>query len=223
MKLSEIDAPRVHDLLHIDAHGLIADSVSQPAWVRETLISCPWLVVRRGQAPVGHIAVGVRGAMRSERWAGFCGERLIKKVVRPQELLMSHASNSIPRTPALRVLREISERWAELALPWGPVGSVGFELATGRMVTTEASDLDVVIRASQRITIDYARWLFDRTLGFEAKVDVRVETSACGFSLEEYVIAGASQILLRCKDGERLGRDPWSTAGEVMSMQRAAS
>ena len=223
MKLSEIEAPHVHDLLQIDAHALISDSLPQLAWVRETLISCPWVVVRRGEARAGQIAVGVRGTTRSERWAGFCGERLIKKVVRPQELLMSHTSNSIPRTPALRVLQEMSERWAELALPWGPVGSVGFELATGRMVTTEASDLDVVIRASQRITIDYARWLFDRTLGFEAKVDVRVETSVCGFSLEEYVIAGASQILLRCKDGERLGRDPWSTAGEVMSMQRAAS
>jgi phosphoribosyl-dephospho-CoA transferase len=223
MKLSEIEAPHVHDLLQIDTHALTADSVPRPAWVRETLIYCPWVVVRRGQVPVGQIAVGVRGATRGERWAGFCGQRLIKKVVRPQELLMSHASNSIPRTPALRVLREMSERWAELALPWGPVGSVGFELATGRMVTTEASDLDVVIRASQRITIDYARWLFNRTIGSEAKVDVRVETPVCGFSLEEYVIAGSSQILLRYRDGVRLGRNAWPTLGEVTSMQRAAS
>ena len=224
MKVSEIDAPQVHDLLQIDAHAFTADSVPQPVWVTETLICCPWVVVRRGQAPVGHIAVGVRGAMRSERWAGFCGERLIKKVVRPEELLIySHASNSIPRTPALRVLREMSERWAELALPWGPVGSIGFELATGRPVATEASDLDVVIRTSQRITIDYARWLFDRTIRSEAKVDVRVETPVCGFSLEEYVIAGSSQILLRYRDGVRLGRNAWPTLGEVTSMQRAAS
>ena len=224
MKLSEIDAPRVHDLLQIDAHALIADSVPQPTWARETLISCPWVVVRRGQATVGQIAVGVRGATRSERWASFCGERLIKKVVRPDELLThSYASTSIPRTPALRVLREMNERWAKLALPWGPVGSVGFELATRRPVTTETSDLDVVIRASQRIKIDHARWLFDRTVGLEVKVDVGVETPACGFSLEEYVIAGSSGILLRYKDGVRLGRDPWSTAGDVMSVKRAAS
>jgi phosphoribosyl-dephospho-CoA transferase len=162
--------------------------------------------------------------MRRERWASFCGEHLIKKVVRPEELrIYSHVSNSIRRMPALRVLREISESWAELALPWGPVGSIGFELATGRPVATEASDLDLVIRASRRITIDYARWLLDRTVGFEAKVDVRVETLVCGFSLEEYVIAGASQILLRYKDGVRLGRDPWSTAGELTSMQLAES
>ena len=222
MKLSEIDAPRVHDLLQIDAHAISAESVLQPAWVKETLISCPWVVVRLGQAPVGQIAVGVRGEIRSERWPGFCGERLINKIVRPEELLMSHASNSIPRTPALRVLREISERWAELALPWGPVGSIGFELATGRPVATEASDLDVVIRACQQITIDYARWLFDRIIGLEVKVDIRVETPVCGFSLEEYVTAGSSQMLLRYKDGVRLGRDPWSTAGDLTSMQPAA-
>ena len=45
----------------------------------------------------------------------------------------------------------MEERWADLPLPWGPVGSVGFELATGRKVTTEVSDLDIVIRAKQRI------------------------------------------------------------------------
>jgi len=30
-----------------------------------------WVVVRRAQAALGLIAVGVRGANRSERWAAF--------------------------------------------------------------------------------------------------------------------------------------------------------
>jgi phosphoribosyl-dephospho-CoA transferase len=154
MKLSEIDAPRVHDLLQVDAHAFTADSVPQPAWVGKTLISCPWVVVRRGQAPVGQIAVGVRGATRSERWAGFCDERLIKKIVRPEEaLVMSQSSTRVYRTPSLKALREVIDRWQGLGLPWGPTGSAGFELTSGRQVTTETSDLDVVIRASQRITI----------------------------------------------------------------------
>jgi phosphoribosyl-dephospho-CoA transferase len=100
MKLSEIDAPRVHDLLQVDAHALTADSVPQPAWVGKTLISCPWVVVRRGQAPVGQIAVGVRGATRSERWAGFCDERLIKKIVRPEPVLNARLSNTISESAA---------------------------------------------------------------------------------------------------------------------------
>jgi phosphoribosyl-dephospho-CoA transferase len=103
----------------------------------------------------------------------------------------------------------MSERWADLALPWGPGGSVGFELASGRMVTTEASDLDLVIRAKEQIGVKEARLLLDRTFGLEAKVDVRVEAPVCGFSLEEYVSASSAKILLRYPHGARLGEDPW--------------
>jgi len=211
MKLSEICAPQVHDLLQIDAHSLTADSVSQPPWVRDTLSSCPWVVVRRGRAPAGQIAIGVRGATRSERWAGFCGETLLKKIVRPAELLvLSRNSAHIRRTPALQALQEAIERWQGLTLPWGPTGSVGFELATGHQVTTEASDLDLAIRATNQIDTERASFLWDRLAGLQAKVDVRVETPTCSFSLEEYAHASSARILLRYPDGLRLGDDPWS-------------
>ena len=103
----------------------------------------------------------------------------------------------------------MSERWADLTLPWGPGGSVGFERASGRKVTTEVSDLDLVIRAKEKIGVEEARFLLGRTFGLEAKVDVRVETPLCGFSLEEYVSASSAKILLRHPDGARLGQDPW--------------
>ena len=211
MKLSEIDAPHVHDLLQIDAHSLRADRVPQPHWVSETIISCPWVVVRRGQAPAAQIAVGVRGATRSDRWAGCAHEDLIEKIVRPEELLvMSESSTQIHRTPALKALREVIERWRDLSLPWGPVGGVGFELATGRQVTTEASDLDLAIGATNRIDNERASFLWDRLVGLQTKVDVRVETPTCSFSLEEYAHASAARILLRYPGGLRLGDDPWS-------------
>jgi Phosphoribosyl-dephospho-CoA transferase MdcG len=62
---------------------------------------------------------------------------------------MSESSTQIHRTPALKALREVIERWRDLSLPWGPIGGVGFELATGRQVTTEASDLDLGIGCQQ--------------------------------------------------------------------------
>src|ERR1700722_595585 len=210
MIVSEISAPQVHDLLQIDAHALTADSVSRPQWVTETLICCPWVVVRRGQAPAGQISVGVRGAARSERWAGCCSETLIKKIVRPTELLVpSRTSARLRRTPALQALLDVIERWQGLSLPWGPTGSVGFELATGRPVTTEASDLDLAVRAPSPIGVEQARWLWDRVLGLRTKVDVRVETPLCGFSLEEYACASPTPILLRYPDAPRLGDHPW--------------
>jgi phosphoribosyl-dephospho-CoA transferase len=103
----------------------------------------------------------------------------------------------------------MQERWLGLTLPWGPAGSVGFEIATGRSVTTEESDLDLVIRAKQRIDREEANLLLDSTLGLESKIDVRVETPLCGFSLAEHVSASSTKILLRHPGGVRLGEDPW--------------
>jgi phosphoribosyl-dephospho-CoA transferase len=212
MKRLEVLSPQVHDLLQINRPSLSSECATEPSWVGRTLLDCPWVVVRRAQAALGLIAVGVRGETRSERWAAFCEKSLVSKNVRPEELLVCNStSKDFLRTPALRALQEMRERWVDLTLPWGPAGSVGFELVSGRRVTTEASDLDLVIRARERIFVEEARVLLDRTIGLEAKVDVRVETPVCGFSLEEYVSASSAKILLRYPDGVRLGEDPWLT------------
>jgi phosphoribosyl-dephospho-CoA transferase len=197
----------VHDLLQIDHSSLSSGCVAEPSWVRQSMLDCPWVVVRRSRAASDFIAVGVRGENRSERWAASCKKSLVREILRPEDLLRT--SIDVRRTPPLRALEEMTGRWADLALPWGPGGSVAFELASGRKVTTEASDLDLVIRAHQRITAEEARFLLDRTQGLEAKVDVRVETPVCGFALEEYVSASSAKILLRYPGGGWLGEDPW--------------
>jgi phosphoribosyl-dephospho-CoA transferase len=204
VEINEVDKPQVHDLLQIDPAFFPSGSFAEPRWVRETLIACPWVVVRRAQPSFGQIAVGVRGATRRERWGALCDASQVRTIVHPEQLRFSGA-----RTPVLRALQRIRDRWADLALSWGPTGSVGFELATGRRVTTEASDLDLVIRAPQRIPVERARSLLDRTLGLEAKVDVRVETPLCGFALAEYALASSPRILLRYAEGVRVGEDPW--------------
>jgi phosphoribosyl-dephospho-CoA transferase len=131
-------------------------------------------------------------------------------------LAPSWISAHLRRTPALQALEEVIERWQGLSLPWGPTGSVGFELATGHPVTTEASDLDLAVRATNRIDTERALFLWDRLAGLQVKVDVRVETPMCGFSLDEYAHASSARILLRYPDGLRLGDDPWllMTAGQ---------
>jgi phosphoribosyl-dephospho-CoA transferase len=206
--LRKTDELRVHDLLHIDPHSLLDGTA--PSWVNQALSSCPWVVVRRARAPAGEIAVGVRGDTRSQRWGGFLSKDLIGKVVRPADLLFVEQS-SIPRfTPAMKVLQEVIDRWRDLTLPWGPTGSVGFELATGSQVTSEASDLDIAIRAPARITVERARTLWQRVAGLQTRVDIRVETPQCGFSLQEYACTSSTRMLLHYPDGERLSGDPWS-------------
>jgi phosphoribosyl-dephospho-CoA transferase len=216
MNLSEIGDPQVHDLLRIDPDCVTACSVAQPSWVRASLIACPWVVLRRTQAPVGQLAVGIRGTTRSERWGGFFAKGLIREIVRPAELLiLARSSTHTLRPPAFAALQQVIESGRDLKLLWGPTGSVGFELATGRPVTTEASDLDIAIWAPQRIVVAQARFLWDRVTGLQTKVDVRVETSECGFSLEEYVRTSSGRILLRYPDGLRLGDDPWNEPSNV--------
>jgi phosphoribosyl-dephospho-CoA transferase len=121
MNLSEIGDPQVHDLLRIDPACVTACSVAQPSWVRASLIACPWVVLRRTQAPVGQLAVGIRGATRSERWGGFCAKGLISEIVRPAELLvLAQSSTHTLRPPAFGALQQVIEGWRDLTQLWGP-------------------------------------------------------------------------------------------------------
>ena len=129
----------------------------------------------------------------------------IEEIMRPEDVLL----DSTARTPALAALRQLRERWSGLALTWGPTGGVGFELATGECVTTETSDLDIVIRVKIPIAKEDALILYDRAAGLGVRTDIRVETPACGFSLEEFTQSSSGRILLRYPGGATLGSDPW--------------
>jgi phosphoribosyl-dephospho-CoA transferase len=132
----------------------------------------------------------------------------------PLQLRTSLAHDSRKAVPALKTLALVEKEFAEIDLSWGPVGSVGFELATGDCVTTEASDLDLALFAPQRITRPIARDLWDTLSSLPAKVDVRVETRCCGFSLEEYALRRSTKIMIRTPDGRQLVEDPWDVADE---------
>lgn len=191
---------RIHDLLEIDVTRFPR---AAPEWVLESLRRAPLVVVRRGVITDDNIPVGIRGALRRDRWAAFCPPHLIKRILTPEALL----DRVLPDRgmPALRALRVLKERWR---CNWGPGGSVGFELATGAAVVTPSSDLDAVIYASEPIDTCEARSLLEATRGLPAAVDVRVETPRVGFSLAEYV--QGTKLLLRTPGGPVLGTDPWS-------------
>jgi phosphoribosyl-dephospho-CoA transferase len=139
--------------------------------------------------------------------------------VTPAAAALSRAS----AIPALRTLSLLTQRWKALDSPWGPGGSVGFELATGRHVVTPQSDLDVVIYAHRRMTVNEARQLRDSTQGLPAPVDIRVETPICGFSLVEYASRSPAPILLRTAPGALLGVDPWGAHDTTDAAQPVAA
>jgi phosphoribosyl-dephospho-CoA transferase len=200
---------RIHDLLEIDVQAFVEKNAAVPDWVVESLTAAPFVVVRRACVARGSIPVGVRGGARSQRWAGTCAPGWIRSVVTPIEL----KSRIIPTTlPAFRSLTLLaaSEAWSSFPQAWGPGGSVGFELATGHPTVSPQSDLDLVIYADDRLSVEEAQRLHVSTRNLPSAVDVRVETPVCGFSLTEYTTQAPSSILLRTPAGVMLGADPWT-------------
>lgn len=132
----------------------------------------------------------------------------------PLQLRVSLAHNSRREVPALKALTLVERELTDIDFSWGPVGSVGFELATGDRVITETSDLDLALFALQRIDHAIALDLWDTLSALPAKVDARIETPGCGFSLEEYALRRSAKILIRTPDGQQLVEDPWDITAE---------
>jgi phosphoribosyl-dephospho-CoA transferase len=232
---------RIHDLLEIDAERFLQRQSSAPGWVAESLREAPFVVMRRGPAeqeiPVG--VRGARrnerwaGICQPEMVRRILTPQTLLRLVAPASQMdrASHTGSasqaafstsltpvcqalSAPRfdtIPALHSLPLLAERWHDLDVPWGPGGSVGFELATGRHVTTPQSDLDIVIYADTPMTASAAQTLRDSAQGLPAAVDIRVETPTCGFSLTEYASRSPAPILIRLASGTVLAADPWAT------------
>ena len=206
-------SPRVHDLLLLRSGIVSPADVAKPAWVNSLPTGNLWVVVRRAIAPDGFVAAGIRGVHRYERWGGFADLADVKERLRPSQLSVHMACRTRIVVPALAALSWLEGQLNNSQLDWGPMGSVGFELATGKQVVTETSDLDLVLFAPARFTRDIARDLWSVMSAAPAKVDVRVETLYCGFSLEEYARDGTERVLVRLPEGRQLAADPWALSG----------
>jgi phosphoribosyl-dephospho-CoA transferase len=145
--------PRVHDLLVLKPGSSAEVEAANPEWVRAALIQSRFVVARREAAPPGMIAVGVRGPSRDQRWAGFVTNQEVHQVIGPGVLGSQNANIARRSLPAIEALRYAEERLRPLTLEWGPVGSVGYELATGLSVAKLESDLDLVIYAPTRCCV----------------------------------------------------------------------
>ena len=183
---------------------------SVPASVRRELEKTKLVVVRRGAVTQNWVPIGIRGHQRFQRWAAWYPPDAIREIVKPMDLLTQVDSmNDLNVTPARRALQSLMNAWKWSTNPWGPAGSLGFELATGQQTTTMTSDLDVVIYADYPLPRRDAQRLLASADDLEAHVDIRIETPMCGFSLTEYATSPTKTILLRTIAGSVLGTDPW--------------
>ena len=174
-----------------------------PPWVGNALNVTPWVVVRRAAA-TARIAVGVRGAGRSERYATEVNAVDIREAVAPEDL--AHVVPMPGRVlSVMRALHTVRPLLDATGLPWGPTGSVGFELATGVPTATPESDLDLLIRvprgASEALPLLAA--LNDKLISVAVRVDCQVEIPSGAVALAE-LADGEPDVMVRTVEGPRL-------------------
>ena len=194
-------SPRPHDLLRLSGRRVPPDA---PRWASAALGVTPWVVVRRAAAPTGRIAVGVRGTTRSERYATTVNPNDVCEVIEPENL-----ANVLPRPgrdlAALCTLDAVRPILDDTGLPWGPTGSVGFELATGTPTATTKSDLDLIVRVPRGLpgVRELLAALHREFRSLAVRVDCQVETHSGAIALAE-LIGGQSDVMLRTGAGPRL-------------------
>ena len=205
-----VDALHVHDLILLRSETAVTSTEGGPACPYLKPNQRPWVVARRGRIADGLIPVGVRGAQRHERCAGFTGLSDVLEARRPDQLRLMLAEDSRRTLQAFRSLSYLESHLAGLDLTWGPGGSVGYELASAMPAVHADSDLDFILSAPQKLDITEAQDLWRMIRSAPGKVDALVETPLCGFFLEEFVTASPRKILLRTSDGRILGSNPWN-------------
>uniref|UniRef100_UPI00313C19C5 malonate decarboxylase holo-ACP synthase n=1 Tax=Inquilinus sp. OTU3971 TaxID=3043855 RepID=UPI00313C19C5 len=198
-----------HDLLRIDAKAVAVLARDLPPWAAASLAAIPWVVMRRAVAYGGLLPVGIRGNRRSERCAAWLPPAAVVECRTPEDLAAARAWHThlhLAEIPALAVLDAVATLLAGLG--WGPAGSVGFELATGRPTAHPDSDLDIVLRAPGRIISNEASRLLAALGALPVRVDVAVETPLGACSLAE--IAAGGSAVVKSPTGPRLVRNPWA-------------
>jgi phosphoribosyl-dephospho-CoA transferase len=199
---------RVHDLLWISKDAELWSS-HQPAWVRDALKRSPVVVVRRAEAPPGFIPVGIRGLGREQRHAAFLRKDDVLACRTPESLAAEQAwhefSPALP-LPLLDVLKVVSEFSKRKHLVWGPIGSVGYQLATGMPAANFASDLDLLVRCDDLLSHTCLQTLHAIQRG-HVRLDVILEGPQGAVALEEYL--QNPQVLIKTVRGPRIAAFTW--------------
>ncbi|WP_227938320.1 malonate decarboxylase holo-ACP synthase [Alkalihalobacillus deserti] len=210
---------KTHDLIKVKGLPSFLDTATSEEWVKEAIIYAPFVVVRRAPIEKGKIPIGVRGAARNQRYAAFLDINEVEAVFSPEMLANQKGWIRNKRFNDILVLQDLSlvdDILTNDQLTWGPVGSAGFELASGLPTLTMKSDLDLIIRLPYPLLLEKAKQLYDELSEVNVRIDVQLETPSGSVALAEYC-RGQTQLLLRTNDGPVLTRNPWQGISEPLS------
>ena len=195
-----------HDLVRIRGVEELVTEHPPPQWVRASLLLAPFVVIRRAQNQNGCLPVGVRGWERGQRFAAWLPADRIIKVVTPYLLAnpgtWKDVYNKFPPL-TIRSLQLVTPLLDRTMYSWGPIGSAGFELATGISALRDSSDLDLLIDLNEALSMNAAGILMESlektTL---VPLDIQINTPLGGVALKEYI--KSNEVLIKTRNGPML-------------------
>lgn len=209
--------PNPHDLLWTTDDAALSFDGPLPNWP----LTGP-VVVRRETRSDGLLPVGLRGATRSQRCKAYLPPGAVLRRVTPEMLALdAHGRRSFACRDArgqsgyacLDALATLAPVLDKLGLAWGPTGGVGFFLASGLPVLGPDSDLDLLVRASRRLTDAQVALLAGMQAAAPCRIDIQVDTGIGAFALAEWLRQPRQllpKLLLKTGAGPLLVTDPWS-------------
>jgi phosphoribosyl-dephospho-CoA transferase len=196
-----------HDLLRITDPIMLCEFCSLPEWARDSLQAYPYVVVRRAIAPKGSVAVGIRGKERNQRIAAQLPLSAAGECISPETLSQCkywHNASDTLTLPYRETLQGVAEAAEQESLIWGPIGSVGFHLATGANSLRRESDLDILVRFSSQIHISSLRRFRNALLNSQVRMDIVLEADERSAALDEY-LESPYRVLIKTPVGPILG------------------
>lgn len=194
-----------HDLVSFNNIDDLLSDKPLPEWAWDTLKEGFFGVVRRDwHADKNLVPIGIRGVERGQRFAAWINAQNIKEKITPMSLtdpLQWKKKYLVALSDTVQTLIKISPLLNErFNLLWGPTGSVAYELATGYKAIKDTSDLDLVIRTSEKISVNEAQDLLNEIQSLAGcRLDIQLETPKGGVSLTEY--STSDQVLAKTNKG----------------------
>jgi phosphoribosyl-dephospho-CoA transferase len=203
---------RPHDLVRISGIGALLEFRRLPEWAHHSLCAWPFAVIRRAKAPDGFVPIGIRGEERAQRAAALLPMHAVEGCISPEGLasrepwLFSNSQAALPQCHHLhyQTLRQVAEAAEQEALVWGPIGSAGFELATGAHVIRQESDLDILMRLTSQTNTPALRSFRAALVDLPVRVDILLEADGRAAALDEY-LRSPDRVLIKTPDGPEFG------------------
>ena|ERR1700678_1854669 len=201
---------RVHDLLRLVPDARLLGKL--PAWATDFLRQTSTVVVRRAAAPNGLVSVGIRGNSRGQRCDSLSRIEDVTAVFTPESLLRAGNWRRFTRSPrpfpAWQALEQVNDFAERTGLVYGPIGSVGFQLATGVDSVSRSSDLDVTVRLAIPPNRRLLQEFHEANRFHAAPIDVVLEGPMGAVSLTEY-LQRPDGVLIKTQMGPRIGAFVW--------------